>query len=435
MSMTSLFDRQMRISWWDQSKLDQARVMIVGAGALGNEVLKNLALVGVGNLLIVDFDMIEDSNLSRSVLFRRGDLEGRHKAAVAAERIRELSPNPDITVSHLCSDIVWELGTGVYRHQDLVVGCLDNIEARLALNENCWRAGIPWIDGGIYELSGSVSVFEAKRDQACYECLMDKERYQRANIRYSCTNRVVKANLRQGKIATTQTTSAIIAALQTQEAIKLLHGLDSLGGRRVVYHGHRINFVGEEATPITVAKLTRNPDCPCHLETRYDAVVELEWARAEHTTARELLEWAQDEGSLGMEEPSLGLGRQFVIRAECPLCDWSARIDRAIFRVLDTQVVCPECEVHCPRCDEIACGQPDCPRCGQTDIIEPILVTLSRLQLAVDQSQPYLDLSLHQLGVPRGHILSIEDTATENRASVDVELTGDVLELIGFRSS
>ncbi len=83
------FDRLARIEWWDQSRLAAARVLVVGAGALGNEVIKNLSLLGVGHLVIVDRDRIERSNLSRSILFRPAD-EGQPKATCAARRRRDL---------------------------------------------------------------------------------------------------------------------------------------------------------------------------------------------------------------------------------------------------------------------------------------------------------------------------------------------------------
>jgi molybdopterin/thiamine biosynthesis adenylyltransferase len=429
MSVETLFDRQERIAWWDQARLSQARVMVVGAGALGNEVLKNLALVGVGNLFVVDFDIIEDSNLSRAVLFRRGDLEGRRKAEAAAERLRELGPDPNVNVRYLHGDVVWDLGAGLYRHQDLVIGCLDNIEARLAVNLNCWKAGIPWIDGGIYELSGSISVFDASPEQACYECSMDEDRYRQASQRYSCTGRVVKAHAEQGKIPTTQTTSAIIAALQTQEAIKLLHGLESLAGQRIVYHGHRENFVPaeDEITAITVVELAQNPHCLCHAEPKYGEVLELWWAKVNDTTARDLLNWA--EGEVGLEEPSLELGREFAIAAECAFCGRRIELNRPVFRVLDTEVVCPECEVHCPRCGEVIRGQPDCPHCGQTDIAEPVLHTLRRIGEADAESWPYLDYCLQALGVPPAHVLALQGYTNEQKRSVGIELSGDVARL------
>ena len=166
-----------------------SRVLVVGAGALGNEVLKNLALLGVGHVIVIDFDVVEDSNLSRSVLFRTCDAaEGASKARIAAERSRAMNPHPHAIVKGIHGDAVWELGAGVYRHADLVLGCLDNLEARLAVNVGCWRAGKTWIDGGMWELSGSVSVYDASADKACYECNMSPDRYRLAKVRYSCTN-------------------------------------------------------------------------------------------------------------------------------------------------------------------------------------------------------------------------------------------------------
>ena len=81
------YSRLKLIGWWDQQRLASARVLVVGAGALGNEVLKNLALVGIGHITLIDFDTIENSNLSRSVLFRAAD-SGKPKATVAAAMIR-----------------------------------------------------------------------------------------------------------------------------------------------------------------------------------------------------------------------------------------------------------------------------------------------------------------------------------------------------------
>src|SRR5437764_7963688 len=85
------YGRLRLISWWRQEKLAAARVLVVGAGALGNEVIKNLALLGVGTTHVIDLDDVEPSNLSRSVLFRAAD-GGRAKAEVAAERAREINP-------------------------------------------------------------------------------------------------------------------------------------------------------------------------------------------------------------------------------------------------------------------------------------------------------------------------------------------------------
>src|SRR6266849_5081230 len=85
------FSRFSLIGWWDQEKLRAARVLVIGAGALGNEILKNMALLGFANTVVVDLDSIEASNLSRSILYRASDI-GRRKADVAADAVRDIFP-------------------------------------------------------------------------------------------------------------------------------------------------------------------------------------------------------------------------------------------------------------------------------------------------------------------------------------------------------
>src|SRR6202041_3212723 len=109
------FDRFKLIGWWDQSKLSAAKVLVVGAGALGNEIVKNLALLGIGNILIADMDRVENSNLSRSVLYRESD-NGRFKADVAAEAAKSIYPN--IRVHAFNGNVVHDLGMGAFRWAD-----------------------------------------------------------------------------------------------------------------------------------------------------------------------------------------------------------------------------------------------------------------------------------------------------------------------------
>ncbi|MCD4665194.1 MAG: ThiF family adenylyltransferase, partial [Bacteroidales bacterium] len=121
------------LSWFDIEKVKNAEVMVVGAGALGNEVLKNLALFGIGNIVVVDFDRIEHSNLCRSVLFRAEDAENmEYKAEIAAKRIKEI--NPGINILPISGDIGSDVGLGVFRKMDVVIGCLDNRFARFLIN-------------------------------------------------------------------------------------------------------------------------------------------------------------------------------------------------------------------------------------------------------------------------------------------------------------
>src|SRR5206468_11056095 len=147
------FHRFKLIGWWDQQKLAAAKVLVVGAGALGNEIVKNLALLGVGNVLIADMDRIENSNLSRSILYRASD-NGAFKAQAAARAAKDVYP--DIKSHAFVGNVVYDLGLGVFRWADLVIGGLDNREARLAINRNSWRVNRPWTDGAIEQIQGTA---------------------------------------------------------------------------------------------------------------------------------------------------------------------------------------------------------------------------------------------------------------------------------------
>jgi len=161
---------------------------------------------------------------------------------------------------------------------------------------------------------------------------MDDESYRRARERYSCTGEAVKANIAKGREPTTQTTSALIAAMQCQEAIKLLHGLDSFAGRKVIYQGYSHNFALPEQTAFMIVQLKTNPHCLCHnYQARHQDVVELAWARAQSTKAADILQFAAEE--MGFGTPLLELGREFAVEAICPLCGFATRLDKPCFRL------------------------------------------------------------------------------------------------------
>src|SRR5262245_45512573 len=219
------FGRFKLIGWWDQKKLSDAKVVVIGAGALGNEIVKNLALLGIGNVFIADKDRIENSNLSRSVLYRESDT-GQFKASVDARSAREIYPQMNVACFN--GAIVHDLGLGVFRWADVVIGGLDNREARLAINRNCWKVNRPWMDGAIEQIQGVARVFIP--DGPCYECTMSQRDWQLLQMRRSC-NLLTREEMERGKTPTTPTISSIIAGVQCQEAVKLLHGMETIGGR------------------------------------------------------------------------------------------------------------------------------------------------------------------------------------------------------------
>ena len=211
----SKYDRQERISWWDQSLLRRSKVLVVGAGALGNELVKNLTLLGIGEIHVVDMDTIEHTNLARCVFFKEGD-EGKYKADVLAQAAHSL--NPDV-ITKAYSYPVQKLGSGFLSQFDAVVGGLDNREARLWVNRACRRLGIFWVDGAIEGLHGVVQSFW--KSGACYECTLTEVDWQILAHRRSCALLGV-AEMQQGKTPTNATTASVVAAIQVQEVVKFL---------------------------------------------------------------------------------------------------------------------------------------------------------------------------------------------------------------------
>lgn len=238
------------ISWWDSETMAKAKVLIVGAGALGNEVLKNLALLNVGNLFIIDFDKIEYSNLSRSVLYRSTDAAtDRYKANVAAERIKDINPN--VKVQSMNGDVIFDLGLGVFRRMDVIIGCLDNRVARLHINRYAFKVGKPWIDGALEDVAGQLYVY--KPYEPCYECQLTATEHKNIQFRLKCTD-IATRNDTAGRIPTTPITASIIGAMQTQEALKIINGFGEKNLKGFKYWGLSNTYFEYEDDHV-------NPDC------------------------------------------------------------------------------------------------------------------------------------------------------------------------------
>lgn len=248
------------LSWFKAEKVKNSRVLVAGAGALGNEVVKNLALFGVGNIAVVDFDTIELSNLTRSVLFREEDAEkGAFKAEIVAQRAMEI--NPQIKVLPICGDLSADVGLGLYKRMDVIIGCLDSRYARYLLNTMAFRANKPWIDGAIENLDGTVRVF--KPGVNCYECGLTAAEFDNIMLKTGCAD-VVKTNFSHGRIATTPVSASIIGAVEVQEALKLIHAGESENPMQVSLLGKMFKYEGERAFSKIFGFEAFNSDCPAH---------------------------------------------------------------------------------------------------------------------------------------------------------------------------
>src|SRR5216683_6566489 len=296
------FSRLRLIPWWDQSKIANCRLLVVGAGALGNEILKNAALLGFRKVLIVDLDRIDESNLSRTILYRNEDI-GKFKANVAANAYQKIAS--DSVVQPLVENVVHSCGLGLFEWSDVILAGLDNREARLWINRSAWKVNRPWIDGAIEGINGVARVF-LPGSAPCYECTLGEVDWAILERRMSC-NLLAHADVAEGKIPTTPTISSIIAGIQVQEAVKLLHGLPTLSGGGFVFEGLRHSSYRVEYTV--------NPDCMSHYTL--PSIVSLP-QRSSELTLHEL--WQRASRELSSGELTIEFSRDILHKLVCPHC-------------------------------------------------------------------------------------------------------------------
>ncbi|WP_455142889.1 HesA/MoeB/ThiF family protein [Candidatus Hodarchaeum mangrovi] len=167
------FDRQFRLPGWNQDLLKRSKVLIIGIGGLGVEVAKNLAMVGVGHLILVDLDTTEYSNLNRQILFIDAP-EGTSKAKWAAKKLKEINPFIQVDAFH---SSLQDLPPYIFQEVDLYIAGLDSIEARVELNRRAIHNRKPMIDAGTAAYNGHVYVIWPFKN-ACLECDPLTEREQ-----------------------------------------------------------------------------------------------------------------------------------------------------------------------------------------------------------------------------------------------------------------
>jgi adenylyltransferase/sulfurtransferase len=194
--------------------------MVVGAGALGNEVVKNLLLLDVRNIILVDFDKIEYSNLTRSIFFSKKDI-GKYKVNTLVKKAQLVNNNCSFIA--LPADVVYEVGLGYFRSSDVIICCVDNRLARLFINRYAFLFNKSWVNGSIENLMGRLEVYH--RDQNCYESNLTDEEWSNIRFRLGCAD-VMRRNEHFGRITTTPVSASIIGSLQATEALKVVSSFD-----------------------------------------------------------------------------------------------------------------------------------------------------------------------------------------------------------------
>lgn len=238
-------DRQRLIPEWDQGRIERAAAVIAGMGALGNEVAKNLSLLGFGHLLICDRDTVEVTNLNRSVLFTRDEV-GRPKAEVAAEALRRLAPATAVTAR--VDELTRAVGLGELADADVVLGCLDSRNARLRLLGRCALVDALLVDGGTHPWGGEVRV-RVTPEEACYSCSLTPAQRGETDVPAKCGALI--ATPEPASIMST----ALIASWMTVAAARLVLG------QPLSWRFLELSAARASTTPVTVA---RAADCPYH---------------------------------------------------------------------------------------------------------------------------------------------------------------------------
>ena len=220
-----------------QKRLKNSRVLVVGAGGLGSPALMYLAAAGVGTLGIIDYDVVDESNLQRQVIHGQRDI-GRAKADSARDRVRAVNPHVKVQLhkERLDSSNVME----IFGQYDLIVDGTDNFATRYLVNDACVLLGKPYVWGSIYRFEGQASVFWADHGP-CYRCLYPEP--PPPGMVPSCAEGGVLGVL-----------CASVGSIQVTEAIKLLTGIgDTLLGRLMTYDALDMAY--------RTVKVRKDPNC------------------------------------------------------------------------------------------------------------------------------------------------------------------------------
>ncbi|MFY9752653.1 MAG: molybdopterin-synthase adenylyltransferase MoeB [Candidatus Acidiferrales bacterium] len=248
-----------------QLNLKQARVLCVGTGGLGAPLGLYLAAAGVGHLGLIDFDVVDTTNLQRQVLFGNGDV-GRPKIEVAASRLRDL--NPDIQIDTFETHLTSENALDILKDYDIIVDGTDNFPTRYLVNDACVLLGKPNVYGSIFRFEGQITIF-GYPDGPCYRCLYPEP--PPPGLVPSCAEGGVLGVL-----------PGIVGTIQAAETLKLIIGKgEPLVGRLLLFDALAMRF--------RELKIRRNPECP---------------VCGNHRTITKLIDYAEFCGIRGEEAPA-----------------------------------------------------------------------------------------------------------------------------------
>ena len=307
--MDTRFDRHNLVPGWQQNRLSQATVILIGVGAVGNEVARILALSGLGSLILCDFDTVSISNLSRCSLFREEDI-GRLKVEAAADSLQTLAPDLQLDIRPY--QFVRGVGLAELRDAALVVCCLDSRSSRIRLAGRCSLVRAPYIDGGTHPWGGEVRPY-LDPDGACYACQFTPEQRSQIDSPWSCAD--LASDPQVGAIAAT---SALVGSWMALIATRFLMELK--------YPPGSINIDGVRGISRLVEE-RKDPNCllhgPIEISQKVKVSIEdtVETLLQQVGKSRKIVSWEPIQHSMFCRSCSFSEERWGIPKLEnCPHC-------------------------------------------------------------------------------------------------------------------
>lgn len=334
------------------SMIHNIRILVVGAGAGGNEVLKNLVLMGFQNITIVDFDEVEDSNLSRTVLFRKKDI-GHSKALTAAKRLSGMALTDNKSFIGLHGNLMTDFGKGfLFMEHDIVISCVDTLECRAYISDWCVRTCTPLFEMGFEGYNTSISFFapDDGYEQVSDGKYIDKlppedglfpiikglfkvclrEAIGQGGFeakRNSCSGFKAKDE-ELAKIPTIQTAAAMAGTLIATELIKYLSGKDTLRNKVLFYYGLTHEMIC----------CSYQPSDKCLIHQEHIPIEEID-IKGDPTIEEVLQAIAQKTDGFPILQHS-----SYIFTGKCACCGRKMDVNKLESQIFDDERWCPDCQ-------------------------------------------------------------------------------------------
>jgi molybdopterin-synthase adenylyltransferase len=331
------YARHRLIPGFSQELVSSLRIGVVGAGAIGNEVIKNLLLIGVGSIDVYDFDTTELSNLTRSVFLRETDI-GQNKAQAVVNRANELHPNTRMRA--FPGPIDRTLSLRQFAHYDMVIAAVDNIAARLRITDMALLTNTPWINTAIDSRNAVVELFpsspyKSDKQVACYVCNLPESVFEREAQRYSCGGLQRAAYLTR-TVPTTAITASAVGSMACSELLRYIHACQAITKSIELLGSHKTDvaqrvFFDTAAPSISRTHMQRASDergcsgCGLHSKLALVAVQAL--------NAADLVKKIQE-----VPDQHVYLSDALIVDCNCTRCNATARNTPRLKALLGTRV-------------------------------------------------------------------------------------------------